>query len=63
MIVILKNNPNLCYNMTTHNLINEDENQDLVQPYIGEPEQLQDEPSIEEDEDDVLTEEKEEDYL
>lgn len=49
--------------MTTHNLINEDENQDLVQPYNGELEQLQEEPLIEEDEDDVLTEEKEEDYL
>lgn len=63
MIVILKNNLNLCYTMTTHNLINDEENQELVQPFNEELEQLHEGGFIEEDEDDVLAEEKEEDYL
>lgn len=53
--------------MTTHNLINDEENHNLIQPYDGsyEPTHFddEDEASIEEDDDDVLPEDMEEEYL
>ena len=54
--------------MTTHNLINDEENHNLIQPYDGshDPTHIQDEDEasiLEEDDDDVSPEKMEEEYL
>lgn len=53
--------------MTTHNLINDEENHNLIQPYDGSHDPThfedEDEASILEEDDDVKPEKMEEEYL
>jgi len=53
--------------MTTHNLINDEENHNLIQPYDGshDPTHFEDEneASIEEEDENVTPEKTEEEYL
>ena len=51
--------------MTTHNLINDEENHNLIQPYDGshDPTHFEDEESTEEEDEDVTPEKIEEEYL